>query len=104
MLDQLAEVESGGDNEAVSPVGAIGKYQWLPKSAAQAGYGVKPFDPKDPKAARAATRKYLQNMQKYHGFTPEETLRAYNWGPGNVINYNKGKRKDIPDEALNCHR
>ena len=40
-------------------------------------------------------------MQKYHGFTPEETLRAYNWGPGNVINYNKGKRKDIPDEALN---
>ena len=104
MLDQLAEVESGGDNEAVSPVGAIGKYQWLPKSAAQAGYGVKPFDPKDPKAARAATRKYLQNMQKYHGFTPEETLRAYNWGPGNVINYNKGKRKDIPDEALNYPR
>ena len=101
LLDKLAEVESGGDNEAVSPVGALGKYQWMPKSAAQAGYGVKPFNPKDPKAARAATKKYLENMQKYHGFTPEETLRAYNWGPGNVINYNKGKRTDIPDEALN---
>ena len=104
LLDKLAEVESGGDNEAVSPVGALGKYQWMPKSAANAGYGVKAFDPKDEKAARAATKKYLKNMQKYHGFTPEETLRAYNWGPGNVINYNKGKRKDIPDEALNYPR
>ena len=101
LLDKLMEVESGGDPEAVSPAGAIGLYQWLPSSAKQAGYGVKPFDPKDPKAARAATKKYLENMQKHHGFTPEETLRAYNWGPGNVINYNKGKRKDIPAEALN---
>ena len=66
-----------------------------------AGYGVKAFDPLDTKAARAATAKYLKNMQKYHGFTPEETLRAYNWGPGNVINYNKGNPKDIPAEALN---
>ena len=104
LLDKLAEVESGWDNDAVSPVGAIGTYQWLPKSAAQAGYGVKAFDPKDPKAARAATAKYLKNMQKHHGFTPEETLRAYNWGPGNVLNYNKGKRKDIPAEALNYPR
>ena len=101
LLDKLAEVESGGNNEAVSPAGAIGKYQWLPSSAKQAGYGVKAFNPKDEKAARAATAKYLRNMQKYHGFTPEETLRAYNWGPGNVLNFNKGKRKDIPDEALN---
>ena len=104
LLDKLAEVESGGNNDAVSPVGAIGKYQWLPKSAAKAGYGVKAFDPKDEKAARKATAQYLRNMQKHHGFTPEETLRAYNWGPGNVINYNKGKRKDIPDEALNYPR
>ena len=101
LLDRLAEIESGGNNKAVSPAGAVGMYQWLPSSAKQAGYGVKPFDPLDPKAARSATKQYLENMQKYHGFTPEETLRAYNWGPGNVINYNKGKRKDIPAEALN---
>ena len=56
VLDRLREVESGGDNEAVSPAGAIGAYQWLPTSAKQAGYGVKPFDPKDEKAAREATR------------------------------------------------
>ena len=101
LLDRLAEVESGGNNKAVSPAGAVGKYQWLPSSAKQAGYGVKSFDPLNEKAARKATAQYLKNMQKYHGFTPEETLRAYNWGPGNVINYNKGKRKDIPAEALN---
>ena len=101
LLDKLAEVESGGDNEAVSPVGAIGKYQWLPKSAKQAGYGIKAFDPKDEKSARAATKQYLENMAKYHDFTPEEALRAYNWGPGNVLKYKKGKRKDIPSEALN---
>ena len=40
-------------------------------------------------------------MAAHHGFTPEETLRAYNWGPGNVLKYRKGARKDIPDEALN---
>jgi len=101
VLDRLMEVESGGDPKAKSKAGAIGLYQWLPSSAKKAGYGVKAFDPLDAKAARAATKQYLQNMQKYHGFTPEETLRAYNWGPGNVINYNKGKRKDIPAEALN---
>ena len=60
LLDKLMEVESGGDPDAVSPAGAVGLYQWLPTSAAQAGYGVKPFDPKDPKAARAATKKYLE--------------------------------------------
>ena len=56
---------------------------------------------KDEKAARKATKEYLENMADHHGFTPEEALRAYNWGPGNVINYRKGKRKDIPSEALN---
>ena len=101
LLDKLRQVESGGDNKAVSSAGAVGAYQWLPSSAAQAGYNVKPFDPLDEKAARAATKKYLQNMQAHHGFTKEETLRAYNWGPGNVIKHKKGIRKDIPDEAFN---
>ena len=101
LLDRLAEVESGGNNKAVSPAGAVGKYQWLPTSAKQAGYGVKAFDPLDEVAARKATAQYLKNMQKHHGFTPEETLRAYNWGPGNVLKHKKGTRKDIPDEALN---
>ena len=102
LLDKLAEVESGSlGTKAVSPAGAIGKYQWLPSSAKQAGYGVEAFDPLDDDAARKATAKYLRNMQKYHGFTPEETLRAYNWGPGNVLKHKKGTRKDIPDEALN---
>ena len=101
LLDKLREVESGGNNKAVSPAGAVGAYQWLPSSAKQAGYGVKAFDPLDEKASRKATAQYLKNMQKHHGFTPEETLRAYNWGPGNVLKYNRGTRKDIPDEALN---
>ena len=99
LLDALRYVESRGDNKAVSKAGAVGEYQWLPSSAKQAGYGVKAFDPLDPKAARAATKKYLENMQKYHGFTPEETLQAYNWGPGNVLKYKSGKRKDVPKEA-----
>lgn len=101
LLDKLAFVESSNNNDAVSKAGAIGKYQWLPSSAKQAGYGVKAFDPKDEKAARAATKMYLENMAKYHGFTPEEALRAYNWGPGNVLKHKAGKRKDIPAEALN---
>ena len=99
LLDSLRFIESSDNNKAVSPAGAVGAYQWLPSSAKQAGYGVKAFDPLDEKAARAATAKYLKNMQKHHGFTPEETLQAYNWGPGNVLKYKSGKRKDIPKEA-----
>ena len=101
LLNKLRLVESGGRNDVTSRAGAVGEYQWLPKSAASPGFGVKPFDPKDPKAARAATADYLRGMQSHYGFTPEETLRAYNWGPTNVVNYNKGKRTDIPAEALN---
>ena len=99
LLDGLAEVESGGRNDAVSPAGAVGMYQWLPSSAAQPGYGVQPFDPRDPEAARAATSQYLKGMQDHHGFTEEEALLAYNWGPGNVLKFRSGERKDIPDEA-----
>ena len=43
LLNKLREVESGGRNDLVSKAGAVGEYQWLPKSAAQAGYGVKAF-------------------------------------------------------------
>ena len=107
LLDALAQVESGGrhtdkdGNLITSPAGAVGKYQWIPRIAEQgAGYGVKPFDPTDEAAQREASRQYLLGLQqKNPGWSKEDVLRAYNWGPGNVHRYMSGKRKDIPKEA-----
>ena len=107
LLDALAQVESGGrhtdkdGNLITSPAGAVGKYQWIPRIAEQgAGYGVEPFDPTDEAAQREASRQYLLGLQQNNpGWSKEDVLRAYNWGPGNVHRYMSGKRKDIPKEA-----
>lgn len=100
LLDSLRMVESGGDNSAISPAGAIGEYQWMPDSAANPGYGVAPFDPRDPEAARQATAQYLTGIQKAYGWGPEQTLQAYNMGPNALSQVLEGKR-DMPEETVN---
>jgi len=103
LLDNLRMIESSGDNTKVSSAGAVGEYQWLPSSAVNPGYGVDPnFDPLNPEQARKATEQYLKGIQENKGFSLEDTLRAYNWGPTAVENWIKaGKPTDaIPKEAL----
>ena len=99
LLDALRMVESSGRNKAVSKAGAVGEYQFMPQFVGDMGYGVKPFDPMDPKQARKAAKDYLLGMQKHHNFTPEETLQAYNWGPGNMKKYVRGDIKTMPTET-----
>jgi len=73
----------------------------LPQNVANMGYGVKKgFDPMDPVEARAAAKQYLIGMQKEHGFTPAQTLQAYNWGPGNMVNYIRTGGESNPNNSI----
>jgi len=109
MLDAIRQVESGGNNNAVSPRGAVGQYQFLPENVHNMGYGVKKgFDPLDPVASRAAAKAYLTGMKKFHGFTNDQTLQAYNYGPTRMAEYlKKGSRasaseidNNLPTETI----
>jgi hypothetical protein len=82
-MDQLMGVvrksEASGD-QAVSPAGAIGRYQIMPGTGAM--YGASPQQLMDPATNEAVARKYLASLvQKYHGDT-QKVLAAYNSGPG----------------------
>jgi hypothetical protein len=82
-MDQLMGVvkqsERSGD-QAVSPAGAIGRYQIMPGTAAM--YGVNREQLFDPATNEAVARRYLAMLvKKYHGDTAK-ILAAYNAGPG----------------------
>lgn len=72
--------ESGGDAAAVSPKGAQGPWQFMPKTAQ--GYGL--TNPNDPAASTDAWGKMMADMLKQTGGNPAHALAAYNWGIGNL--------------------
>jgi len=101
VLDAVRMTESrGGKHLGPSTAGALGEYQFMPATAANPGYGIKPFDPKDPVASRKAAKQYLLGMMSKHGFTLQESLQAYNMGPGNMLKVKAGKMK-MPKESYN---
>jgi peptidoglycan DL-endopeptidase CwlO len=81
MLAAVAQQESGGNVNAVSPVGAEGLMQLMPSTAA--GYGV---DPDDPDQAIEAAAKILAGNLHHFGSVPL-ALAAYNAGAGAVEKY-----------------
>jgi len=98
-MDQLMGVvrksEASGD-QAVSPKGAIGRYQIMPGTGAM--YGATPQQLMDPATNEAVARKYLASLvQKYHGDT-QKVLAAYNSGPGREDAVLAGKQR-MPNET-----
>jgi hypothetical protein len=74
------QLESGGDEQATSPKGALGLMQIMPRTwvelSVRYGLGIDPFDPRDNILAGTA---YLREM---HGrFGSPGFLAAYNAGP-----------------------
>jgi hypothetical protein len=107
VLNNLRQTESGGKhlddagNLIKSPRGAIGAYQWLPKSAANAGYGVQPFDITSEEEQRKATQDYLVGIQQANpNFTPEQVLQSYNAGPTRMREFVAGKGKPLTNETI----
>lgn len=80
LLDAQRQVESGGNNNAVSPAGAQGPYQFMPATAASVGLQ----NPFDPVASRQAAATYDSQLYKQFGGNPALALAAYNAGPGRV--------------------
>jgi len=89
VLDGMRMVESGGDVNAVSEVGAAGPYQIMKATGLKPGYGVEAISGADrfnEVKSRAFAKQYLQGIMKAHPeFTKDEVITAYHSGVGNVL-------------------
>ncbi|UPK26501.1 lytic transglycosylase domain-containing protein [Bradyrhizobium sp. 195] len=94
----VMRIESGGDRHAVSPKGALGLMQLMPKTwadmRARYGLGRDPFDPHDNIFAGTAFLRELHERYGSPGF-----LAAYNAGPGRYEDY-RDKHRPLPAETV----
>ncbi len=95
----VMQQESGGEEQAVSPVGAMGLMQLMPETyqmlEASEGLGPDPFNPRDNILAGAAYIKQMYDRYGAPGF-----LAAYNAGPEDVDAYLAGTQP-LPAETAN---
>lgn len=86
LIDALIQIESAGDPDAVSPVGAKGLMQIMPATAKNAGFGMEPLDldTATPAQQREWGTRYLGKLKTRYGGNTTYALAAYNWGLGNV--------------------
>jgi D-alanyl-D-alanine carboxypeptidase len=95
----VMQQESGGEEQAVSPVGAMGLMQLMPETyqmlEASEGLGADPFNPRDNILAGAAYIKQMYDRYGAPGF-----LAAYNAGPEDLDAYLAGAQP-LPAETVN---
>ena len=96
--------ESAGNPNATSPKGAMGLYQFMPKTWEQ----YKPWpsaSPYDPVANRFARDRYMHDLESHYQGDMTKALAAYNWGPGNldkdIAKNGPAWREHLPAETSN---
>lgn len=82
LVSAIAEVESGGSQDATSPAGAIGVMQLMPDTAASLG-----INPYDKKSNIEGGAKYLREMLDAFDGDIRKAVAAYNAGPQAVRDY-----------------
>ncbi len=82
LIKSIIQVESNFDAEALSPKGAMGLMQLMPKTAAQ--YHIK--KPYFPEANIDAGSKHLKKLLKHYDGNLIKALAAYNAGSNSFIN------------------
>lgn len=85
LLAALIDVESSFESTAISPKGAMGLMQLIPKTASQ--YGLK--DPFDPNQNLDAGTRYLKDLLMLHNGNVPLAIAAYNAGQGSVSRYKR---------------
>lgn len=88
-LDVIEEIESNGNNNAVSATGAKGLYQFMPDTAYQYskrlfGKGTRDASTLTPEQQKAMANTYFNDLLKEFGGDVDKAIAAYNWGQGNV--------------------
>ena len=103
LVAAVAQTESGGNQEAVSPAGAVGVMQLMPETAA--GLGVNPYDKRQNMEGGA---KYLRQMMDTCGGDVQKAVAAYNAGPQAVKEYNGippyRETQDYVNKVLDIYR
>ena len=94
LVYSMIAAESAGDPQAVSPVGAAGLMQLMPRTWKGAGV----TDPHDPKQNVKAGTKIISEYLARYGNDPERALAAYNAGSGNLQSIEAGQM-DTPEET-----
>lgn len=103
LVAAVAQTESGGNQEAVSPAGAVGVMQLMPETAT--GLGVNPYDKRQNIEGGA---KYLRQMMDTFGGDVQKAVAAYNAGPQAVKEYNGippyRETQDYVNKVLDIYR
>ena len=103
LVAAVAQTESGGNQEAVSPAGAVGVMQLMPETAA--GLGVNPYDKRQNIEGGA---KYLRQMMDTFGGDVQKAVAAYNADPQAVKEYNGippyRETQDYVNKVLDIYR
>lgn len=92
LMPALIQQESGGKKDVVSPKGAFGETQIMPKTAKNPGYGVKPYAGAGDE--KRFTQDYFFAMQDLFKGDVKLSLAAYNAGPVAVQNAIAQAKKD----------
>ena len=85
LVKSIMAVESNFISDVVSPKGAIGLMQLMPKTATE--FGADPMDPKQNVDAGVQYLHYLLGRYQKHSNGLSRVIAAYNAGPGMVDRY-----------------